>query len=428
MIPRFIEKYLNKFETKHTKVYLPRNGNYRAVVVIPCIEEFDNVPILLDSLLEQNKDLLEKTLFLFAVNNAESSPEQIKEDNRKLIKFLQSLIDYKDYPLNIACLDASSEGNALPDKEAGVGLARKTGVDASLRLLDYSENSKNIIIYLDADCKVSPNYLEVIYDYFSNKKIDAGSVYFEHDIPGNIRTAEGIILYEIFLRYLVLGLRYAGSHFAFHTVGSTICLTPETYVKAGGMNKKPAGEDFYFLEKIAKFTEITGIKGAAVYPSARESYRVPFGTGKSMTEFPKSREKFYDSYNPAVFTILKNWLTLFNSVTREVHPGGIIREAEDIDPVIKKFLDDYNFTGDWQKVLSNTKNNVQLNKQKIFWFDGLKTLRLLHYLRDSKYPNVNLFEAVNNILEAAGFDKIKLPDTDSVNEMLFFLRELRKIV
>ena len=63
---------------------------------------------------------------------------------------------------------------------------------------------------------------------------------------------KAIICYEIFLRYYVLGLKFAKSDYAFHTIGSTMLCTPDAYVKVEGMNKRKAAEDFYFLEKLAK--------------------------------------------------------------------------------------------------------------------------------------------------------------------------------
>lgn len=82
-----------------------------------------------------------------------------------------------------------------------------------------------------------------------------------------------------------MGLEVSGSPYAFHTIGSTMACDAEMYVKIQGMNKKKAAEDFYFMEKLSKNVKIHKIISAKVYPSSRGSWRVPFGTGRSVTRF-----------------------------------------------------------------------------------------------------------------------------------------------
>ena len=141
------------------------------------------------------------------------------------------------------------------------------------------------MIWLDADCKVDDNYLCAVVDEFNKKNLSAATINFSHDVSGTGELTEAIIPYEIFLRYYVLGLKYAKSPYAFHTIGSTIAIDHNAYIKAGGMNKKKAAEDFYFLQKVAKNYEIKKIISTTVYPSSRHSWRVPFGTGRSVTRY-----------------------------------------------------------------------------------------------------------------------------------------------
>jgi len=53
-----------------------------------------------------------------------------------------------------------------------------------------------------------------------------------------------------------------------------IC-TVDSYIAVRGMNRREAGEDFYFLNKLAKLGDIGQIHATTVYPSARPSRRVP---------------------------------------------------------------------------------------------------------------------------------------------------------
>jgi len=104
-------------------------------------------------------------------------------------------------------------------------------------------------------------------------------------MPVNYEGQAAICCYEIFLRYWVLGLKYAKSPWAFHSIGSTIVTSTDSYLKVRGMNKREAGEDFYFLNKLAKIGSIDYIRDTCVFPSARSSSRVPFGTGKRIERF-----------------------------------------------------------------------------------------------------------------------------------------------
>ena len=118
--------------------------------------------------------------------------------------------------------------------------------------------------------------------HFSRGKAQTGIVAYEHQMPSDDIEQAAICSYEIFLRYWVLGLQYARSPYAFHSIGSTIVTTADGYLAVRGMNRREAGEDFYFLNKLAKTGPIRQIRETVVYPSARISRRVPFGTGAAV--------------------------------------------------------------------------------------------------------------------------------------------------
>jgi len=87
----------------------------------------------------------------------------------------------------------------------------------------------------------------------------------------------------------------------------------EAYVEVRGMNKREAGEDFYFLSKLAKIGKISYIKETCVYPSARPSTRVPFGTGSRVQRFLSGKGQEYLLYDPQIFVILADWLELMKN-------------------------------------------------------------------------------------------------------------------
>ena len=81
-----------------------------------------------------------------------------------------------------------------------------------------------------------------------------------------------------------------------------------TYALSGGMNRRKAGEDFYFLHKIGPLGKIVAVRNTAVYPSARLSDRVPFGTGKAQQEWLVQSNRHRFLYHPQIFEDLRSFL------------------------------------------------------------------------------------------------------------------------
>ncbi|KUG26593.1 hypothetical protein ASZ90_003567 [hydrocarbon metagenome] len=227
----------------------------------------------------------------------------------------------------------------------------------------------------------------------------------------------------------MLGLKFAKSPYAYHSIGSCIALDPLTYIKIGGMNKKKAGEDFYFLEKAAKLKEVVSIDTTTVYPSSRKSWRVPFGTGQRMTRFYEKIRDEYVLYNPKSFVVLRDFLRQYFSEDL-ISPEELLVKTKSISNSLYEYLIINNFKSDQQKIIDNSKTLEQLNHQKKIWFDAFKTLKLIHYLRDTDYPEQAMFTALNSMIdmhEITDFDKHiseNLPPLEIQIEYLNLLRRL----
>src|SRR5262249_26021974 len=162
------------------------------------------------------------------------------------------------------------------------------GMDEALRRFDAVERPGGVIVGFDADCRCERNYLTAIERHFERNSNSPGcSIYFEHPLNGPLEPAiyEAIAEYELHLRYYVQALRFGGFPHAFHTIGSSMAVRAGVYRKQGGMNKRKAGEDFYFLHKIIPLGGFTNLVETRVIPSPRASDRVPFGTGKAVCDF-----------------------------------------------------------------------------------------------------------------------------------------------
>ena len=63
------------------------------------------------------------------------------------------------------------------------------------------------------------------------------------------------------------------------------------------------------------------------------------------------------------------------------------------------FLIANKFKENWNNILKNSKSSNQVNKQKQIWFDGFKTLKLIHFLRDSELQLINMFDALDELFK-----------------------------
>jgi len=383
-------------------------------VVIPALAEYPNIIETLHSLALNSPEELKKTLVVCVVNNR-AFPNAKSDDianNQKTLSLLDSLLKKKNIEwiddkhslwtegiinssIRLAYVDAASPGLELPEK-AGVGLARKIGMDSSLSRMAWSEGERNILFCLDADTLVEPNYLLQVTRHFARRERLAAVVPFAHRKSRDETIQDAIATYEAYLRYYVIGLKHARSPYAFHTVGSTIVSSAQGYAMARGMPKRLAAEDFYFLNKLAKLQPVGLVEGTTVYPSPRCSARTPFGTGKKVGQLIDREGEDAFFYHPDVFSILGKWLIHIEKNTHQEGKNILVSTAE-IDPLLRVFLHDIGFVETWDKLKKNFPSQKNLLQQFHAWFDGLKTLKLIHYLTDCGYSKLPMSHAVETM-------------------------------
>jgi hypothetical protein len=392
----------------------------KQVVVIPAYAEKEMLFETLASLAANPDACLKETLILCVINNKAAAPEKDRENNSHTIAILDGLIHHcslgelsfaADFYMSIeniaassirlAYIDASSPGLEIPSHVGGVGMARKIGMDMALRLLQNTSDPLRLIMSLDADTLVRDDYLPAVRNVFTSGRFKTGVISYAHQMPSQPDIQKAICAYEIFLRYFLLGLRYAGSPYAFHSIGSTMVTTDDAYLAVRGMNRREAGEDFYFLNKLAKIGPIHTIRETKVYPSARISIRVPFGTGSAvdkMTSGLVTEQRFYD---PIVFQVVKDWLMLMEQ-SFSCSENQILTEARNIHSGLADFLMARKFPTVWTNIRSNLKDLKTYKRQFHNWFDGFETLKLINHLTGEYYPRIAMMPALKMILDGLG--------------------------
>ena len=155
------------------------------------------------------------------------------------------------------------------------------GADLALSLIDQGQVQTPWIFNTDADAQLPNGYFSVPGDIAARVSTSIGStsmsavVYpFFHETEDQAAAA-----YDCFLRYQTLGLRWAGSPYAYGALGSCIAVSANHYAAVRGFPPRAAGEDFYLLNKLAKTGTIWCADTSPLQLGDRPSERVPFGTG-----------------------------------------------------------------------------------------------------------------------------------------------------
>lgn len=343
------------------------------IAVIPACGEDEHIGNCLDSLCNCNPININVTI-LTVINHGYLSSPHIKESNLRTLQILESIKKHHSHLQIVASYP--SEGIN------GVGSARKWGMD--IATMAFEKRKQNgIIVCLDADCTVEKNYFEEIWSAFiKNPEKYSASIYFEHPLPH-----ENIIQYELHLRYYIDIQRWLGLPYAYQTLGSAMAVRSKAYTKLGGMNKRQAGEDFYFLHKFISIAKCFEINTTCVYPSARKSDRVPFGTGKAMTNLENNKISL-QTYHPDNFEIIKN----FCDMVMHTYPDFRIN-FEKIKP-LEDWLTLKNFDQKLFEIKRHTSNFESFKKRFFQWYDAFKLMKSLHHMRNFR-GDIPVLEAAN---------------------------------
>ena len=405
-----VNQYFNRFPFRKINIALEPSKDLKIIVVIPSYNE-KNIQPTIDSLFLKQDDFSFNVEVIVLINNSESEIEEIKEQNLLTLKTLQILSE--TYSKSNMHLIPVLIGD-LDTKHAGVGWARKLGMDIATQRF-RTINFNGTIVGLDADTVVESNYFNSIYSFFSNNNFNAASIYFEHPITGDSFSdvhLEQIKYYELHLRYYKNSLKYSNLPYSFHTIGSAFALTASAYARQGGMNRRKAGEDFYFINKLIKGEIFGEINDTKVMPSPRVSNRVPFGTGRAILEGLNTKKDLSLTYDFQSFEVIHSWINRIE--TKDF-------KYENFPEILKAYLGEEIWIKHHTMMLNNTNSHKSYLKLFYNIFDAFWMLKFIHYLRDNYYPNTRLLDNTNALLI-----KMNYPIISSIASQLEFLRKLDK--
>ena len=393
MRTRETELYFRRFGFCDRQIATQPEPDLGIVVVIPCFNEPDLIGSL-ESLWHCERPECSVEV-LVIVNSPAGCGEEIQSQNQATLKIAAQWMAQHRHP-RLAFHMLHFPG--LPAKQAGVGLARKIGMDEALRRFDDVGRTEGIIVGYDADCRSETNYLTALERHFQENPHSPGcSIYFEHPLRGPLspQVYGAIAAYELHLRYYVQALRHAGFPHAHHTLGSCMAVRADAYRKQGGMNRRKAGEDFYFSHKIIPLGGFTDLTSTTVYPSPRPSDRVPFGTGKAVGDILSGRQ--IKTYPLDAFLDLKQ---LVQRVS-EMYRGGKDCSSEQLAALplsVHGFLAKQQFAEGLAEICENTSSEAAFRKRFFRRFDGFRAMKFVHHARDCFYGEGEVEEQAARLL------------------------------
>jgi len=416
----FALTYLEERALFPQKIAEAPDPNTGIIVVIPAFNE-PGISGVLDSLSECEVPGCEVEVII-VVNAPGDSSREILDNNQKSIINIES---WKKDNSNCFFRLFIFEVKHPAPSGWGVGMARKTGMDEAVRRFDSINRPEGIILNLDADCTVEKNYLKAVYnELFLKKEASACSIYFEHPLSGTAFSADiytYITLYELHLRYYFQGLAYSGFPWVFHTVGSAIAVKALPYIKAGGMNRKQAGEDFYFIQKLVPVGGFFSLNSTTVYPSPRSSSRVPFGTGASIGKLSADGTSALLTYNVLAFKELRDFFSLVN-IFYDGSSGQIPDSFSLLPEGIRLFIGKEEWISRMSEIKGNTSGLVSFKKRFFGWFNMFRIVKYMNFIHNELYTKEYVEAAASRLLKLTGADIH--PETS--RELLLHYRSLER--
>jgi len=389
------------------------------IVVIPAFDE-PGIRQVLDSLALCTEPEC-KVEVIIVVNAPADAAEESIYNNKLTIKNIESWKKENRncfFRLFAFTVESSVKG-------WGVGLARKAGMDEAVRRFSSIDNPEGVIVNLDADCLVEKNYFVSLYnDLLIRKGRTACSIYFEHPVSGNDfpeSVYKSITLYELHLRYYFQGLAYSGFPYVFHTVGSAVAVKALQYIKAGGMNRRQAGEDFYFIQKLVPAGGYFSLNSTTVYPSPRASFRVPFGTGASIGKLTSEPGSSLLTYN---FNAFKELRTFFAGT--EKYYDCSIEELSEYYKFLPEGLRLFSEEKEWiekmREISINTSGLSSFKKRFFGWFNMFRIVKYLNYVHQDYFKKSDVEVSACELLDAIGINA----GSKDPGELLSIYRTLEK--
>ncbi len=387
-----VTKYLEKYAEDEVELLTTfPEMFYQHVLILPAYQESEQ---FVDTYLNGQFSSL---LTILVINQPERDSNSKPQVNlyQHIINNSQSLWSQDHLSLH-QCSDPSSailcirryEKPLRLSNSQGVGQARKIAADCALQLIQMLHIASHWILSTDADSHLPDD----TFDRLAQLSICAAVTFnFKHETNKG-PVSQATLIYEKSLHYYRAGLEWAGSPYAFYSLGSSLAVNAIDYARVRGFPKRAGGEDFYLLNKLRKIGLIKHCSDIEVQIESRTSDRVPFGTGPAISRILSlDSPHHYRYYNPKVFEALKHCLQVLKSLT----PVSAYTNWEDVlEEQHFAWLDAQGLKRIYMHMQQQKLEKTALQQSLMDWFDGLMTLRFINHIRDTEHPDCLLIDAI----------------------------------
>jgi len=393
------------------------------IVIVPAFNE-PGITALLCSLSQCREPECKAEVIIIVNARQDASPESIRNNKTCISRIDSWKKENKNCFFRLLAFDAGVSAN----RDWGAGMARKTGMDEALRRFSEIDKPEGVMVSLDADCTVADNYFTSICDELLKKREkSACSIYFEHLLEENEYPEINyryITLYELHMRYFVKGLRYSGFPYPFHTIGSALAVKALHYMKAGGMNRRSAGEDFYFIQKLFNRGGFFSLNTTTVYPSPRTSSRTPFGTGAVMTKFIENPGQDFLTFNINAFRELR---LLFSRIESRYDSDAChVREYfNELPKGIRSFINEEEWLRQISEIKANTAGAESFRKRFFEWFNMFMIVRYMNHVHLHLLRKRPVTEAAIELLSLTGIPE---PENNPYDVLITYRKLERGVV
>lgn len=298
-------------------------------------------------------------------------------------------------------VDRCIEGDAIPVKQ-GVGLARKIGADIACALIQRGNINSQWIHNSDGDAHLADDYF-LSTEQLDIKKHAAACYPFKHVFLDNSVSQLPTKVYEFSLHYYVAALQWAGSYYAYHTIGSIIVINHNHYAQVRGFPKRSGAEDFYLLNKLAKLGDIHNLRSKPIHIEARQSDRVPFGTGPAVKKLAAIEDaKNISLYHPKSFQQLRIFHLLIKKLAQQTTLDEALNNLQtvlrslsgsaEVNATLLIIIDKICLKKALMHAFKQAKTAHNREAQLKIWFDSFITLKFIHHSRDISAATVNVYQ------------------------------------
>ena len=167
-------------------------------------------------------------------------------------------------------------------------------------------------------------------------------------------------------------------------------------MRVGGIGRQQGGEDFYFLQKLFQLGETVELTRTFVYPEARFSERIPFGTGPALEKIISSTDNILRVYSMESFLALKGFFDIRIKFYKQPK-DKVLELIKLLHPSIQKFLNDSNLLFAITDCNKNAASSFTFEKRFFHHFNCFIIIKYLNFAHKDYFELTSIHTAKDKL-------------------------------